>query len=149
MLLNRDDWYETSRDVDWTLSYVDRNAAFPPSWTGAQGIPEDAWQAWEERYWAPHIVVRHFGWCTRPGGFWWRYRAKLNIIWLKNRGDSAFVLYGRAWANLGQSPDGPDDEPPRGGRWQNHPKPNRPESDADSKLLVSAADSFLMAQLTN
>jgi len=50
MLLNRDDWYETSRDLDWTLSYVDRDAAFPPSWTGAQGIPEDAWQAWEEPF---------------------------------------------------------------------------------------------------
>jgi toluene monooxygenase system protein A len=50
MLLNRDDWYETSRDVGWTLSYVDQDAAFPPSWTGAQGIPEDAWQAWEEPF---------------------------------------------------------------------------------------------------
>jgi toluene monooxygenase system protein A len=50
MLLNRDDWYETSRDLDWTLSYVDRDAAFPPSWTGAQGIPDDAWQAWEEPF---------------------------------------------------------------------------------------------------
>jgi hypothetical protein len=29
MLLNRDDWYETSRDLDWTLSYVDEDAAFP------------------------------------------------------------------------------------------------------------------------
>jgi toluene monooxygenase system protein A len=50
MLLNRDDWYETSRDLDWTLSYVDRDEAFPASWTGADGIPEDAWQAWEEPF---------------------------------------------------------------------------------------------------
>ena len=26
-LLNRDDWYDIGRDVDWTLSYVDR---WPP-----------------------------------------------------------------------------------------------------------------------
>ena len=50
MLLNRDDWYETSRDLDWTLSYVDHDAAFPASWTGAGDIPEDAWQAWEEPF---------------------------------------------------------------------------------------------------
>lgn len=50
MLLNRDDWYETSRDVDWTLSYVDRDAAFPSAWTGARDIPDDAWQAWEEPF---------------------------------------------------------------------------------------------------
>lgn len=86
----------------------------------------DAWQAWEEQYWAPHIVDRHFGWCIRPGGFWRRFGGKLKSIWLKDRSDSAFVLYGRAWANIGQSLSGPDDEPPRGGRRQNHPKPTRP-----------------------
>ena len=48
MLLTQDDWYETSRDLDWTFSYVDRGAAFPAEWTGAEGIPEDAWDAWEE-----------------------------------------------------------------------------------------------------
>src|SRR5262249_8727224 len=50
MLLNRDDWYETSRDLDWTLSYVDENAAFPTAWTGSAGIPQEAWQAWEEPF---------------------------------------------------------------------------------------------------
>jgi Methane/Phenol/Toluene Hydroxylase./YHS domain. len=50
MLLNRDDWYETSRDLDWTLSYVDEGAAFPTEWTGAAGIPGDAWQVWEEPF---------------------------------------------------------------------------------------------------
>ncbi|HKS99629.1 MAG TPA: toluene monooxygenase [Rugosimonospora sp.] len=50
MLLTRDDWYEVSRDVGWELSYVDHEAAFPPEWTGAAGIPAGAWQAWEEPF---------------------------------------------------------------------------------------------------
>lgn len=41
-LLNRDDWYDIARDVDWTLSYVDPAEAFPAAWTGAAGIPADA-----------------------------------------------------------------------------------------------------------
>ena len=39
MLLNRDDWYETSRDLDWTLSYVDPEVAFPARWSGAGDVP--------------------------------------------------------------------------------------------------------------
>jgi toluene monooxygenase system protein A len=50
MLLNRDDWYETSRDLDWTLSYVQPDAAFPATWSGVEDIPADAWQAWEEPF---------------------------------------------------------------------------------------------------
>ena len=38
MLLNRDDWYETSRDLDWTLSYVDPEVAFPARWSGAGDV---------------------------------------------------------------------------------------------------------------
>lgn len=50
MLLNRDDWYDTSRDLAWSLSYVDTDAAFPAAWTGTEGIPADAWLAWEEPF---------------------------------------------------------------------------------------------------
>lgn len=50
MLLTRDDWYETSRDVDWTFSAVDRAVAFPTSWSGTDGVPEQAWQEWEEPF---------------------------------------------------------------------------------------------------
>lgn len=49
-LLNRDDWYDIARDVDWTLSYVDRDAAFPEEWVGAKGIPLDAWEDWDEPF---------------------------------------------------------------------------------------------------
>ena len=50
MLLNRDDWYETSRDLDWTLSYADPAVAFPARWSGAEGVPAQAWQAWDEPF---------------------------------------------------------------------------------------------------
>ena len=49
-LLNRDDWYDIARDVDWTLSYVDRNEAFPEEWVGAKGIPLEAWDDWDEPF---------------------------------------------------------------------------------------------------
>ena len=50
MLLNRDDWYETSRDLDWTLSYVDPEVAFPARWSGVGDVPADAWQGWDEPF---------------------------------------------------------------------------------------------------
>lgn len=50
MLLNRDDWYDTSRDLNWTLSYVDRDIAFPAAWTGTRDITQEAWDAWEEPF---------------------------------------------------------------------------------------------------
>jgi 1,2-phenylacetyl-CoA epoxidase catalytic subunit len=50
MLLNRDDWYETSRDLNWTVSYVDPAEAFPKTWSGSGDIPENAWDAWEEPF---------------------------------------------------------------------------------------------------
>ena len=46
MLLNRDDWYDISRDLDWELSYVDPAVAFPTSWSGAGDVPKDAWDKW-------------------------------------------------------------------------------------------------------
>lgn len=49
-LLNRDDWYDIARDVDWTLSYVDKKDAYPNTWAGADGVPEEAWSAWDEPY---------------------------------------------------------------------------------------------------
>jgi hypothetical protein len=50
MLLNRDDWYETSRDLDWNLSYVDPEVAFPSRWSGSDGVPAEAWAAWDEPF---------------------------------------------------------------------------------------------------
>ena len=50
MLLNRDDWYEISHDLDWSLSYVSREAAFPDAWTGSENIPHESWRDWEEPF---------------------------------------------------------------------------------------------------
>src|SRR5258707_11955854 len=49
-LLNRDDWYDISHDLDWTLSYVEEQDAFPVEWSGTAGVPKDAWQSWEEPF---------------------------------------------------------------------------------------------------
>ncbi|ABS70068.1 methane/phenol/toluene hydroxylase (plasmid) [Xanthobacter versatilis] len=49
-LLNRDDWYDIARDVDWTLSYVDRAVAFPEEWKGEKDICGTAWDDWDEPF---------------------------------------------------------------------------------------------------
>jgi YHS domain-containing protein len=49
-LLNRDDWYDIARDVDWALSYVDEKEAFPEAWSGCGPVPKQAWKEWEEPY---------------------------------------------------------------------------------------------------
>ncbi|MDG5481956.1 isoprene monooxygenase oxygenase subunit alpha [Mycolicibacterium gadium] len=50
MLLNRDDWYDTSRDLDWDMTYVDKGTAFPDGWTGSGDIPKEAWAKWDEPF---------------------------------------------------------------------------------------------------
>jgi len=49
-ILQRDDWYDIARDVDWTLSYVDEKEAFPEQWSGIGPVPKEAWAAWDEPY---------------------------------------------------------------------------------------------------
>ena len=48
--LNRDDWYDISHDLDWTLSYVEEQDAFPVEWSGTAGVPKEAWRSWEEPF---------------------------------------------------------------------------------------------------
>jgi len=48
--MNRDEWYDLARDLDWTLSYVDEKQAFPDEWTGAGNIPPSAWTDWDEPF---------------------------------------------------------------------------------------------------
>ena len=49
-LLNRDDWYDISRDVDWTPSYVDASEAFPEGWQGLGSVPKEAFAEWDEPF---------------------------------------------------------------------------------------------------
>ncbi len=44
MLLDRDNWCDVAHDLDWTLSYVEHEDAFPNSWTGSNTIPREAWR---------------------------------------------------------------------------------------------------------
>lgn len=46
-VLNRDDWYDIARDVEWTLSYVRQEDASPAEWQETAGIPRGAWQSWD------------------------------------------------------------------------------------------------------
>ncbi|HEY4867949.1 MAG TPA: toluene monooxygenase, partial [Candidatus Dormibacteraeota bacterium] len=48
--MKREAWYEIARDLDWTLAYADEEAVFPEWMSGGEGIPRDAWQAWDEPY---------------------------------------------------------------------------------------------------
>ena len=48
--MNRDEWYDLARDLDWTLSYVEEKQAFPDEWTGARDIPPSAWKEWDEPF---------------------------------------------------------------------------------------------------
>ena len=48
--LNRDDWYDIYRDTDWTLSYVEQDAAFPKEWSGTGDIPKSEWNTWDEPF---------------------------------------------------------------------------------------------------
>ena len=57
-VLNRDDWYDIARDVEWTLSYVKEEDAFPAEWQGAAGIPRGAWAARDELYRAGEHALR-------------------------------------------------------------------------------------------
>jgi toluene monooxygenase system protein A len=48
--LKRDDWLDLARDVDWDLSYVTEEQAFPPEMAGRPWLPRAAWSSWEEPY---------------------------------------------------------------------------------------------------
>lgn len=50
MLLNRDDWYDISRDLNWEFSYADHAEVFPDRWSGTRDIPMEAWEDWEEPF---------------------------------------------------------------------------------------------------
>lgn len=50
MLLNRDDWYDISRDLDWSLSYATEAEVFPTDWSGTEGVPKEGWEAWDEPF---------------------------------------------------------------------------------------------------
>lgn len=48
--LARSDWYDLTRDMNWTLSYVEEAEAFPDTMCAKFGIPAENWWSWDEPY---------------------------------------------------------------------------------------------------
>ena len=48
--LARSEWYDLTRDMNWTLSYVDPEQAWPQELSNTYGIPAESWWGWDEPY---------------------------------------------------------------------------------------------------
>lgn len=48
--IERTQWYDLARDMNWHLSYVTEEEAFPEALSGARGIQQEAWWNWDEPY---------------------------------------------------------------------------------------------------
>lgn len=49
-LLDRAEWYDLARTTEWTPSYVTEEELFVPGHSGGEGIPAEAWSAYDEPY---------------------------------------------------------------------------------------------------
>lgn len=49
-MLERSDWYDLARDTNWTPKYVPETELFPEELCGSRGIPEKAWNTYDEPY---------------------------------------------------------------------------------------------------
>jgi toluene monooxygenase system protein A len=49
-LLERDQWIGFSRDLDWNLSYVSEEDAYPPTLCGSPNMSVKDWAAWDEPF---------------------------------------------------------------------------------------------------
>ncbi|MGH3802191.1 MAG: aromatic/alkene/methane monooxygenase hydroxylase/oxygenase subunit alpha [Pseudonocardiaceae bacterium] len=48
--LARSDWYNLARDMNWKVSYVDEEEAWPDEMSTSHGIPMEDWWGWDEPY---------------------------------------------------------------------------------------------------
>ncbi|MBX6762990.1 MAG: YHS domain-containing protein [Rubrobacteraceae bacterium] len=48
--LNRSEYYDLTRDMNWKLKYVDEKEAFPEELSGNSGVPAEEWHKWDEPY---------------------------------------------------------------------------------------------------
>ena len=48
--LARSEWYDLTRDMNWKLSYVDEEQAWPEDLSRSFGVPAEAWWTWDEPY---------------------------------------------------------------------------------------------------
>ncbi len=49
-LLERSDWYDIARTTNWTPKFVSDAELFPDVMTGAQGVPAEQWEVYDEPY---------------------------------------------------------------------------------------------------
>jgi toluene monooxygenase system protein A len=49
-MLNRDDWFDLARNLDWEFSYVKEEEVYPLAISGEPWLPQSAWQDWDEPY---------------------------------------------------------------------------------------------------
>ncbi len=48
--LPRSEWYDLTRDMNWDLTYVTEDEAFPPALSNSFGVPAEDWWTWDEPY---------------------------------------------------------------------------------------------------
>ncbi len=48
--LGRTEWYDLTRDMNWTFSYVNEEDVFPEELSNGFGIPASQWWRWDEPY---------------------------------------------------------------------------------------------------
>ena len=48
--LERSEWYELCRDMNWHFKYVTEAEVFPETLSQSHGIPAEAWWNWDEPY---------------------------------------------------------------------------------------------------
>jgi toluene monooxygenase system protein A len=49
-MLATKDWYDLTRQTNWTPKYVPEEEIFPPMWSDAYGIPVSEWETFDEPY---------------------------------------------------------------------------------------------------
>lgn len=49
-VLERDDWLDLARKLDWDYSYVDERDVFPEAVSGSPHLPAEAWSSWDEPF---------------------------------------------------------------------------------------------------
>ncbi|MCK2239043.1 MULTISPECIES: toluene monooxygenase [unclassified Crossiella] len=56
-VINREEWDPILRDVEWDISYVDRDMIYPEWLSGGGEVPEADWERWREDY---HTTFRDY-----------------------------------------------------------------------------------------
>ena len=60
--MKREAWFDLARDLDWELSYVRQEEAFPKEVSGTPWLAQEEWRGWEEPY-----KTTYASGCPAPG----------------------------------------------------------------------------------